>query len=78
MEKALDAFTGRVAAAMARRNEVARTRAEDLRAVCRPQGVLQERLISTAHFPGKHGERLVEAFFEQLTLDSRRLHVIRT
>jgi uncharacterized protein YllA (UPF0747 family) len=76
-EKALDIFTGKVAAAVARRNEVQRARAEDLRAACRPLGVLQERLVATAHFPGKHGDRLVEAFFEQLTLDSRRLHVIQ-
>ena len=77
MEKALGVFTGKVAAAVARRNEVARARAEDLRATCRPDGTLQERIVATAHFPGKHGERLVQAYFEQLTLDSRRLHVIR-
>ena len=76
MEKALGAFTGKVAAAVARRNEVARARAEDLRAACRPDGALQERVIATAHFPGKHGDGLVEAYFDQLTLDSRRLHVI--
>ncbi len=77
MERALAAFTGKVAAAVARRNEVARARAADLRTAVRPAGALQERVIATAHFPGKHGERLVEAFFEQLTLDSRRLHVIQ-
>jgi bacillithiol biosynthesis cysteine-adding enzyme BshC len=77
VEKALETFTGKVAAAVARRNEIARSRAVDLRATCRPDGALQERVISTAHFPGKHGERLVEAFFQQLTLDSRRLHVIQ-
>ena len=77
MEKALAAFTGKVAAAVARRNQVKRARAEDLRTTCRPDGVLQERVIATAHHPGKHGERLVEAFFEQLTLDGRRLHVIQ-
>lgn len=77
MEKALANFTGRVAAAVSRRNEVVRGRAEDLRAVCRPAGALQERVIATAHFPGKHGDRLAEAFFEQLTLDSRRLHIIQ-
>ena len=77
VEKALAAFTGKVAAAVARRNGVVRARAEDLRTACRPFGALQERVIATAHFPGKHGERLVEAYFEQLTLDSRRLHVIQ-
>lgn len=77
MQKALGIFTGKVAAAVARRNEVARARAEDLRLACRPQGNLQERVVCTAHFPGKYGDGLVEAYFEQLTLDSRRLHVIR-
>ena len=66
-----------MAAAVARRNEVARARAEDLRTACRPLGAMQERVLATGHFPGKHGDRLVEAFFEQLTLDSRRLHVIQ-
>lgn len=77
MEKALGVFTGKVAAAVARRNEVTRARAEDLRTTCRPLGALQERVVAAAHFPGKHGGDLVEAFFHQLTLDSRRLHVIR-
>jgi uncharacterized protein YllA (UPF0747 family) len=77
MDKALAAFTGKVAAAVARRQQVSRARVEDLRGLCRPGGALQERVIATAHFPGKHGARLVEAFFEQLTLESRRLHVIR-
>ncbi len=76
IDKALGIFTGKVAAAMARRNEVARRRAEDLRQTCRPLGELQERVISTAHFPGKYGERFVEAYFEQLELDPRRLQVI--
>ena len=77
MERALAAFTGKAAAAMGRRRGIGRARAEDLRAACRPLGALQERVVATAHFPGKYGEPLVEAFFEQLTLDSRRLHVIR-
>jgi bacillithiol biosynthesis cysteine-adding enzyme BshC len=77
VERALDAFTAKVAAAVARRNEVARARAADLRTACRPQGAPQERVIATAHFPGKYGERLVEAYFEQLTLNPRRLQVIQ-
>ena len=77
IEKALGVFTGKVAAAVARRNEVSRARAEDLRAACWPLGALQERVIATAHFPGKHGNDLVAAFFDQLGLDSRRLQVIQ-
>ncbi len=77
VDKALGIFTGKVAAAVARQSEIARQRAEDLRAACRPLGALQERVVSTAHFPGKYGERLVAAYFEQLELEPRRLQVIR-
>ncbi len=76
IERALEAFAGRAASAVARRGELARSRAEDLRSACRPLGALQERVLSAAHFPGKYGERFVEAFFEQLALDPRRLQVI--
>ena len=77
MDKALGIFTGKVAAAVARLSETSRARAEDLRRTCRPLGGLQERVIATAQFPGKFGDRLVEAYFEQLELDPRRLQVIR-
>ncbi len=76
IDRALEAFAGRAAAAVARRNELARSRAEDLRSACRPLGALQERVLSAAHFPGKYGDRFVEAFFEQLELDPSRLQVI--
>jgi bacillithiol biosynthesis cysteine-adding enzyme BshC len=76
VEKALEAFTAKVASAVARQNDVKRSRAQDLRDTCRPQGVPQERFIATGHFPGKYGERLVEAYFEQLDLDPRILHLI--
>ena len=76
IERALDTFSGKVAAALARQNELERRRVRDLRDSCRPNGALQERTISVAHFPGKYGERLVEAYFEQLELDPRRLQVI--
>jgi bacillithiol biosynthesis cysteine-adding enzyme BshC len=76
VEKALGAFASRLTAAAARRDEVARARLEDLLAACLPEGRPQERVISTAHFPGKYGSALVEAFFDQLQLDPTRLQVI--
>ncbi len=76
MERALAAFAGRVTSALARRQEVERGRAQSLRTVCRPLGAPQERVVSTAHFPGKYGERFVEAYFEQLGLDPSKLHVV--
>ncbi len=74
--KALDAFTGRLASAVARNRETDRQRLRDLRDTCRPLGAPQERILSSAHFPGKYGERFVDALFEQLDLDPRPLQVI--
>jgi len=77
MKRALEAFSGKVAAAASRRDQVARQRAESLRRVCMPGGENQERVIATAHFPGKHGDRFVSAMFEHLKLDPRYLRVIQ-
>ncbi len=74
--RALEAFTGRLAAAVARKRDIDRRRLRDLRETCRPLGAVQERSLSTAHFPGKYGDRFVAALFEQLELDPRSLQVI--
>lgn len=74
---ALDAFAAKTSQAVARRDQVVRQRAQALREACRPGGGLQERVVSSAHFPGKYGDRLVEAYFEQLSLDWRQLSVIQ-
>lgn len=76
VERALDAFAGRVAAAAARRGETRVGRAERLREVCLPSGVLQERVVTTAHFSGKYGESFVAALFEQLGDDPTKLALI--
>ena len=77
MQRALQAFSNRVTAASGRRDEVVRRRAESLREVCMPLGKGQERVIASAHFPGKHGERFVEALFDQLELDPRYMRVVQ-
>lgn len=76
VRKALDAFTQRLASAVARGHETRRQRVRDLRDACRPLGLLQERAVSSAYFPGKHGERFVDSLFEQLELDPRELQVV--
>lgn len=76
VEKALGVFTGKVTASLARRNETERRRAEDLRQACRPGGELQERVLSTSHFPARHGEAFAAALCEQMDLDPRRLQVV--
>ena len=76
IERALSAFSGRLAAAAARRREADFRRLQDLRTLCLPLGGHQERSLATAYFPGRFGDRFVEAFFEQLGLEADRLHVI--
>lgn len=74
--RALETFEGKVTTAAARRDEVRARRVEKLRAVCLPDGTLQERVVSSAHWPGKYGNRLVEALWEQMELDGRHLQVV--
>jgi bacillithiol biosynthesis cysteine-adding enzyme BshC len=77
MQRALQSFSNRVTAASGRRDEVVRRRAESLREVCMPLGRSQERVIASAHFPGKYDERFVEALFGQLELDPVYMGVVR-
>jgi uncharacterized protein YllA (UPF0747 family) len=66
MKRALDAFGGKVKGASARRDQMARQRLETLRNTIWPMGQLQERVIATAHYPGKYGRDFSEALLEQL------------
>ncbi len=74
--RALEAFAGKVTAAAARRDEVRARRVERLRQIALPEGSFQERVVSSAHFPGKYGERFAEALWEQVELDGRQLQVV--
>ncbi|HVS00806.1 MAG TPA: bacillithiol biosynthesis BshC, partial [Thermoanaerobaculia bacterium] len=74
--RALDLFAEKALAAAARRDEVASRRVSLLRDTTMPLGKPQERVVASAHFQGKYGPRLVEAFWEQLDLDPARLQVI--
>jgi len=76
MRRALQAFGSRVTTAAARRDETARTRLTALRNSCLPLGQLQERVIASAHFPGKYGDSFVEALFQQMRLEPTNLHVV--
>lgn len=75
--RALDTFAGKVSNSLARRNEVARGRANVLRDTVRPAGILQERVVSSVHFTGKYGPRFVAELEGQLGWRSDRLQVIR-
>lgn len=76
MRRALQTFGGRVTAAAARRDEVAQKRLETLREYCLPGGKPQERVIASAHFPGKYGEAFVRAVFEQMRLEATNLQIV--
>lgn len=74
--RALDLFGEKATSASARRNEVRNRRVELLRDSSLPLGKPQERVVASAHFAGKYGERLVESYWEQMGLDPRVLHVV--
>jgi uncharacterized protein YllA (UPF0747 family) len=76
LRRGLDQFGQRLTAALARSHQVRRDRLVSLSEWVRPEGALQERTLSTADLPGRYGARLVDAMFEQLELDGRRLQVI--
>lgn len=76
MLKSLDQFAGRVRGAAARSNEVEKGRIDSLRTLLQPGGKLQERVLSSAHFPAKYGDGLVKALWQQMDLDPRCLQSI--
>jgi uncharacterized protein YllA (UPF0747 family) len=73
---ALDAFAGKVEAAVARRGGVAQQRFDHLRLATRPGGGLQERVLATAWFAGRYGAIFGQALLEQLDLDPRQLGIV--
>jgi bacillithiol biosynthesis cysteine-adding enzyme BshC len=74
--RALDLFSDKAVAAAARKNEVADRRVRQLRDTALPLGKPQERVVSSAHFQGKYGDRFAESFWEQMELDPAHLQVI--
>jgi uncharacterized protein YllA (UPF0747 family) len=74
--RALDLFGEKAVGAAARKNEVVNRRVQQIRDACLPGGKLQERIISSAHYPGKYGPQLVECYWTQMKLDAAHLQVI--
>jgi bacillithiol biosynthesis cysteine-adding enzyme BshC len=73
---ALDLFGEKAVAAAARKNDVVSRRVQQLRDACVPLGKLQERVVSSAHYPGKYGPDLAEGYWSQMELDAAHLQVI--
>ncbi len=76
VDRALEAFAGKVAAAAARRDELHSQRLDQLLEAVQPGGAFQERTISAGYFPGRYGELFGPALLDQLDLDPRTLSVI--
>ena len=75
--RALDAFAGKVRASAARHDEVRVGRVEKLRETVLPGGKLQERVVASAHYPGKYGaEAFTDTVWEQMELDGAVLQVV--
>jgi bacillithiol biosynthesis cysteine-adding enzyme BshC len=74
--RALDLFGEKAVGAAARKNEVVNRRVQQIRDACLPGGKLQERIVSSAHYPGKYGPKLVECYWTQMKLDAAHLQVI--
>ncbi len=77
MVRALETFGGKVTSAAARSDQVKAGRVERLRQICLPEGTLQERVVSSSHWPGKYGERFIDALWDQMELDGRHLQVVQ-
>lgn len=75
--KGLDTLSGKATSARARQDEIRANRVDQLRETVLPEGRLQERVISSSHYPGKYRQGFAESFFRQLALDPRTLQVIR-
>ena len=76
IERALETFAGKLEAALARRDETRRSRLLRLREALLPFGEPQERVVSSAHFPGKHGEAFIERLWSGLGLGARELQIV--
>ncbi len=76
--RGLDQLNGKVAGAVARRHDVWRRRLEQVRTSCLPDGKAQERYLSVAHFTSRYGVGFGTAVLQQLGLDPRHLHVVKT
>ncbi|MEM6793931.1 MAG: bacillithiol biosynthesis BshC [Acidobacteriota bacterium] len=76
IDRGLDALTSKISAAVARRHDVWRKRIEQVKTAVLPGGTLQERTLATAFLWIKHGETLVEALFEDMDLDPRRMSIL--
>ena len=75
--RGLDNFSARVEAAVARNQGTWTGRVTQLKHALVPDGHLQERSLSTGQLWVRYGRELVDAVFDCMRLESRRLDVVR-
>lgn len=76
IDRSLERFSDKVAAAALRRDEVRAGRIDRLRETLLPGGTLQERVVCSAHYPGKHRDGFADAYWQQMELDGATLQTI--
>lgn len=76
VDKGLQTLAGKVRGALARQDEVLLGRLRQLRQLCFPDTAPQERVLSTAYFPAKHGPGVGEALLDQLGLAPGSLNLV--
>jgi bacillithiol synthase len=76
VERALEAFGGRVRAARARSDDVLRQRIDALRRLCLPGGGLQERRVCVAWYPGLYGEGVARRLLEGMELSAGSIQLL--
>ena len=77
MARGLDQLTSKVAAAVARKNEVWHRRLAQVDASLRPGGIPQERTLSVLYFLDRFGPDFALRMLESLDLDPRFLRAVR-
>lgn len=75
--RGFDQLNGKVTGAVARRHDVWTRRLQLVRDACMPEGRLQERVLSVAHFLTRYGPDFAEFLCRDLALDPSLLHVVR-
>lgn len=76
VERALEAFNGRVRSARARSDEVLRQRIDTLRRLCLPDGGLQERRVCVGWFPGLYGPGLALRLLQRMDLSPGSIQLL--
>ncbi|HXT19131.1 MAG TPA: bacillithiol biosynthesis cysteine-adding enzyme BshC [Thermoanaerobaculia bacterium] len=77
VKTAFERFAEKLTRARAQKDQVAQRRLASLREYCAPGGVLHERVLAAAHFRGRFGDGLAEAIWQQLSIATTDVQLLR-